>query len=293
MGMSSSHPRRSDVFRAAIGPAVESLVRADPHLRGKDDAASIHAARVATRKLRSELRIFRPMLDPTWVAAVGPGLKHLAALLGAVRDTDVIAERMAGLAKRLPPERTGDLAQIDSALGAVRATAGDVLQTAACTRWYHDLMATLVAAVHDGRQLSVPDVRLRRRTIAAAIMRPVWKKLERAVRRAGDGADPALLHRVRIRAKACRYAAEAIAPFVVPDRRKRFERFMRHIARLQERLGIVHDTVLARQTLRAIAGLDRSVVDEIDVLEAAAASASQAAWRTSWKKLEARRSRFW
>jgi CHAD domain-containing protein len=124
-------------------------------------------------------------------------------------------------------------------------------------------------------------------------MRPTWVKLKVAVRRAGRDADAAQLHRVRIREKACRYAAEAIAPFVAPRRRDSLERFAHHIAQLQERLGNIHDAALGQETLRNLAGAEAFVVDEIVDLESVTATSAEAAWRRSWKKLSSRRSRFW
>ena len=291
----SGRPLRSEVFRAAIAPAVESLTRADPHLRIDDDPDSIHAARVATRKLRSELRLFRPMLDEGWVEEVRAGLKQLARLLGAVRDTDVVAERLRTLAKRLPACRETDIDPILERLRRIRKTACEVLRGELHAPWYTTLQQTLVAAASntDGQRLSVPDVRMRRSAVVTRMMRPTWKELKRAVRSAKHEADAAHLHRIRIRAKACRYAAEAVGPFVPAARRAQFERFQRHIARLQQRLGNLRDAVLEESALRAIANHDSLAVGEIAALDTADAERTQALWRASWAKLSHRTSHFW
>jgi CHAD domain-containing protein len=288
-------PRQSVVFRAAIAPPVEALVRADPHLRVRDDAESVHAARVATRKLRSDLRLFRPLLEPTWAAEVRACLKRLASLLGAVRDADVLTARVGAIASRLPAEHVAAVASMLERLRGARATADDALRLQLSAFWYINLLQTLIAAAQDvdGACLTARNDRVRARKFVARVMRPTWKRLKAAVRRARHETDGTRLHRIRIRAKACRYAAEAIGPFVPESRRDRFVRFVHHIAQLQEQLGNVHDAALDQAALRALTGVDAAVVDEIVERESAAAAAAQAAWRTIWKKLSCRRSRFW
>jgi CHAD domain-containing protein len=284
--------RRSDVFHAAIVPPVEALVRADSYLRARDNAESVHAARVATRKLRSDLRLFRPLLEPTWAAELRACLKRLAGLLGAVRDADVLTARVQAIASLLPAEHVAAVTLVLGRLRGARATADDALCLQLTAFWYINLLQTLIAAAQDfdGGWLAVRNDRVRARKVVARVMRPTWKRLKAAVRRAGYETDGARLHRIRIRAKACRYAAEAIGPFVPANRR---DRFVHHIARLQERLGNVRDAALGEATLRALTGVDTAVVDEIVERESATAAAAQKTWRTIWKKLSCRRSRFW
>jgi len=271
------------------------LVGADPHLRLPDNAECVHSARVATRQLRTDLRLFSAALDPTWVADVRVRLKQLAALLGAVRDADVLTRRIRTLATRLPVADESALDAILQKLGQLRAAANDSLRLQLSEVWYVSLLDTLAAVVRNetGHRLAVPDIRLRRREVVAQTMRPCWKKLKRAVRRAGPGSDAAELHRIRIRAKSCRYAAEAITTFIPRDRRKPYKRFVRCLARLQERLGRLHDGVLGQATLRTMAGVDKSLIERIIVLEAASAVKDQTAWRANWEKLSCGKLRFW
>jgi CHAD domain-containing protein len=194
----------------------------------------------------------------------------------------------------LPAEHTAAVELILGHLRHVRETAGAALRLQLSAHWYSHLLETLVAAARDGRQrLAVPNVRIRARRVVARVMRPAWTKLAAAVQRAGCETEAARLHPVRIRVKACRYAAEAIGPLVRRERRARFERFVRHITGLQDALGQVHDVAVGRETLRVIAGADPAVVAEIVEFESVTAAAAQAAWRRSWKKLSSRRSRFW
>src|SRR5262245_9064819 len=52
----------------------------------RGDVEGIHRLRTTTRRLRSELRAFRSVVDPEWIGPLEGELKWLAGLLGNVRD---------------------------------------------------------------------------------------------------------------------------------------------------------------------------------------------------------------
>ena len=55
-----------DVITHAIADGVTRLIRHDPVVRMDNDPEGVHQARVATRRLRSDLRTLRSALDPHW-----------------------------------------------------------------------------------------------------------------------------------------------------------------------------------------------------------------------------------
>jgi inorganic triphosphatase YgiF len=55
-----------EVIRSVIAQSVAALLYHDPLVRTSGDPEAVHQARVATRKLRSHLRTFGPLLDPEW-----------------------------------------------------------------------------------------------------------------------------------------------------------------------------------------------------------------------------------
>src|SRR4029450_1017703 len=77
-----------DAVRRAIALSVIRLIRHDPVVRLDLDPEGVHQARVATRRLRSDLRTFRPLLDEEWSTALRNELRWLARALGDVRDGD-------------------------------------------------------------------------------------------------------------------------------------------------------------------------------------------------------------
>jgi len=90
------------VIRSAIAEAVASLLLHDPLVRTSADPEAVHQARVATRKLRSHLRTFGPLVDPEWTEPLRSELGWLAMGLGAVRDREVLLDRLRERAKSLP-----------------------------------------------------------------------------------------------------------------------------------------------------------------------------------------------
>ena len=93
------------VIRHAISDPVAKLVANDPVVRIGEDPEGVHQARVATRRLRSHLRTFRDLLDPEWAQSLRDELGWLGDELGAVRDADVLLERLARSGRRTRARR--------------------------------------------------------------------------------------------------------------------------------------------------------------------------------------------
>ena len=91
-----------EVVAAAIAAGVTRMIRHDPGVRLGDDPEHVHQARVGTRRLRSDLRTFRSLLDGEWVTEMRAELGWAAAALGEVRDADVLTERMQARIASLP-----------------------------------------------------------------------------------------------------------------------------------------------------------------------------------------------
>ena len=287
------HPHCSEVVRCAIAPAVDTLVRADPHLLANGDPEWVHDARVATRKLRSSLKVYAPMLREPWTLHTRAALKRLGDLLGSVRDADVLGERVAALADSIPREEVTSIARITESVGASRVAAYAVLRAALREWWHLALLDTLVAAVRDGPPLASADRTVRPHALVAGAMRRPWKRLGRVASRTGDDASVAELHALRIRAKRVHYAAEAIAPLLHGRRGRKRCRFAKRLARLQDRLGVIHDIAVERDALRAGGEADRFVRGELVGLETARGAALRQGWGDLWRAAARRRFRFW
>jgi CHAD domain-containing protein len=233
---------------AAIGASVERLVVELPRARMGEDPEGVHQARVATRRLRSDLRTFAPLLDDEWRRRTRAELRWLADALGAARDADVLGERLRSAI---------DLVDVDpdaaaTLLAVLREQGGRarrVLVAALDDERTVALLADLrVAAADPPTTLSAlghADRRLR------PLVRRPWRKLTRAVRALDDDPAVADLHRVRLLAKRTRYASEAVVDVYGREAR----RFAAAVAGIQDVLGELNDAEAA------IAWLHRTAVD--------------------------------
>ena len=247
---------------------------------------------MATRRLRSDLRSFRDVVDPEWSAALSDELKWIGGLLGAVRDTDVLLERLEGRLEQLSAPEHDAGKQLLAGLRDHREQARDELLDAMRADRYLELLDRLVDAT---RSVPADQDDWIDETELTDIVRKPWRKLRAdADAITADSPDEAL-HAVRIRAKRCRYAAEAVAQ----AEGKPARRFARAIARVQEVLGEHQDAVVAEQWLRAHAqgagsSVERAfVAGELASLERMAAAESRAQFPEVWKAARRKRLRDW
>ena len=114
----------AELVSAAFSNSTRQLILNDPGVRLGDNPEAVHDARVSTRRLRSDLKTLLPLLDESAVALLRDELQWLGGSLGAVRDTDVLADGMCHLAKKLHSE---DLPAIESLVGtSTSGTSGTV-----------------------------------------------------------------------------------------------------------------------------------------------------------------------
>jgi CHAD domain-containing protein len=81
-----------EVLRAALAGSAERFVRYDAALRLRADEEAVHQARVAIRRMRSDLRTFAPILDRAWADAVREKMRWVS---------DVLADAAARPAREL------------------------------------------------------------------------------------------------------------------------------------------------------------------------------------------------
>lgn len=281
-----------DVVRLALAASVIRLVVHDPVVRLDTDSEGVHQARVATRRLRSDLRTFRQLVDAEATARLRQELRWIAALLGRVRDGDVLLERMRRRAGEIAGEHARGAGEVLSTLELERDVAHAQLLRALRERRYLDLLDRLVAEANSPSLL--PDAARPARVVVSGLVRVPWSSLERAVHRLGRKPSDAELHGLRIRTKRVRYAAEAAIPLFGDEA----AHFARAAAGLQTVLGDLNDAVVARAWLRDWAAGERSAqgvaaAKALARLERDAARVERARWRARWERLAAEELRTW
>jgi len=228
---------------AALAAGVARLIGNDPATR-LGDVEGLHQMRVATRRLRSDLRTLRPLIDRAWATGLSDELRWLGGLLGAVRDADVQLERVEAMAADLHPAIEPLLARFRLRRDEGRRALLDGLGSDR----YVNLLDRLVDAVRDPLVTAKAE-----RPVARALPRLVgraWKRLEAEAEGLDHDSAVERYHAVRIRAKRVRYAAEAVAP-ALGDTGRPVDRLAEAAAALQDLLGTMHDDVVMQGELRA------------------------------------------
>ena len=282
---------RTDVaVQAALASDVRRLMAFVPLVFVAPDVEVIHQARVATRRLRSHLRTFSPVLQASRRNSLADELRWLGEAFGAVRDLDVFLARLAAHEPELHEDDLGVLRAMSSRLRDGREPVLARLRKAlAADRAATLLDAAVAFAVEpplagDGAR---PAAR-----VLPELARPACDKLDRDARRLDDGSPVEALHALRIRAKRARYAAEA-AEAVVPAARRQ----AKALAALQDVLGDLHDTSITEARLRAAVASgspdEAFVAGLVVAAERHRATVLRAAWQEPWRELRRRKVRAW
>jgi CHAD domain-containing protein len=237
----------------------DALTTYEPGVRA-GDAAAVHDMRVATRRLRSTLRTFRPLLDAERTEPLRAELSWFGHVLGAVRDGDVLADRLAAAVGEQPPELVvGPVAaDVRGRLAARTGEARRELAAALDSPRYTALLDAVDAAVDSPEVAAAPTAEVRRRVRKA--LRRADQLLAAATDADADGVPAALrlpgsddrdsrLHAARRTYKRARYAVEAVAPLAAGPAGELVGR----LKDLQDVLGTHQDTVVARELLREYA----------------------------------------
>jgi CHAD domain-containing protein len=224
---------------------VDRLLLCDPAAR-QGQMEGVHGMRTATRRLRGALRTFGELVRAEWALPLQVELKWLAQVLGAVRDLDVLRERLLhasghSLAVLAPLFRT--LAEEHE---RASATLREVLQGDR----YHALIDRLEQASQ------FPPLRLdagkTRRSDLPCLAGATWKSLRNRGRALRPNDPDTDFHEVRKRAKRARYAAEDVADALGRNRAKEARRFAQAATRVQDTLGEHQDAIVAAQTIRRV-----------------------------------------
>jgi triphosphatase len=248
---------------SSLGGAIELVLShlADVILVGTITAAEgktpepVHQLRVAIRRMRSALSIFRKAADPAAFEAVNAGLKSFATVLGAARDWDVFLAGTGQAVNRAMPDDRRIAAMLE---------AGEKRRVAA----YAALSAYLAGAEFAALELALIQLSALRPWEAAmteeqtaALAQPAEQYVTHMFHRRLDtmlapGADIAELpvddlHTIRKAGKRLRYAAEFFAPLYG---KRSTRRFIDRLSVLQEALGHLNDTAAAATLMASLGG---------------------------------------
>nr|WP_269204670.1 CHAD domain-containing protein [Motilibacter deserti] len=236
------------LVRAFIAEQARKLRENDLGVR-RDAEDAVHQVRVAARRLRSGLKVFRPLLDREWADGLRAELKWLAGEFSAARDREVLRERLDESVKHLPHdvEPLAARSLIDRHLGKEADDGRERALAALRSDRYVALHDALVDAVNAPRLTKSAEKACA--DVLPPLVAKAWKRLDRDVKGLQlDGPDEEW-HEARKAAKQVRYACEAVAPALG----KPAKRLAKQVERVTEHLGEHMDASVAAHTLQGFA----------------------------------------
>ena len=204
--------------------------------RRTDATERIHQSRVALRRIRSNLRTFRLLLDPTWGTALRAELAWYGNRLGELRDLHIISEIISGTAPQVmgaaDVDRLNDAVstRVDTALAAIAAERGGA-------RRFN--LTEQMMVLWDGPAFKAKASKPAGEVLPV-MLRRAWHDLRSASRRARKDPADENLHKVRIRVKDLRYGCNTVALIEGGPARKT----AKAAEDLQIKLGDFHDALL-------------------------------------------------
>ncbi len=250
------HMSIGEAFAAIAQASLHQIIANEPALVEARDPGAVHQMRVATRRLRAAITLFRPAIRDRRRKAIAQELRWLAKTLGDARELDVFIEKdVARMRKKRPRDR--DAVAFAAHFERARDTAYEQVIAALAGKRYRKLLLDTLAWIHCGawrrrKACTAPVAELAARNLA--------KRTKDVRRRARilSSLEVEERHDLRLDVKKLRYASEFFADiFSGRDEKtaKRAAKFVRALEAMQERLGDLND---AATSLSITGRLDRN-----------------------------------
>jgi CHAD domain-containing protein len=280
-----------NLVRAAIASSVLRLLESDPGTRLGKDPEGVHQCRVAVRRLRSDLRTFGPLLDEAWTASLRDELKWLGGSLGGVRDADVLLEGLRERALALPDLLRRPAERLLRRLRTEHDERREALLEDMRGDRYSRLLDRLVeAAAHPAL---TPDASESAESAIPALAASPWHALRKIAEEMPEEPADEDLHRLRIKTKRARYAAEAVQTIGG----RPVARFAKAAEKLQDVLGKHQDAVVSTEWLRRhvtrASGPVAFAAGALATTYWTEAAAARQEWPKAWKRLAKRTPKEW
>jgi len=242
-----------EAVRVVFGSCLTHLMGNEACVLGGDDVEGVHQLRVATRRLRSALSLFRPVLPRADYFRFLGDVKWLAAALGPARDWDVFHDELIEPVRlAMGAESAEDFLALDAAITRRRAAAREAARAAIASprhaRFQIDFGEWLESRGWRRQEVSEDSVRLFNPVVdlADALLDRRHRKAKR-VGRNFAALSTARRHELRIALKKLRYAAEFFQSLHEPHL---VRRYIARLSGLQDALGHLNDTTTAHRLSR-------------------------------------------
>lgn len=254
------NPTVGEVAFAVLRRSFNGVISHETGTRLGEDPEELHDMRVATRRTRAALSLFEDAL-PVRARHVRAELGWLAGALGAVRDLDVQLERMEGWIRDFPDADRAALSDLATLLGRQREDARRALLACLDSARYERLVAGFATMLRQGPSRRSPSARAPAGAVVPGLIGARHRSANKAARRAQHSGDPDDFHQTRIRVKRLRYALEFVSE--IYDRRT--AKYLRHVVKLQDALGLMQDARVAAAGLHELATAEGSTLSPTTV----------------------------
>ncbi|MHB8090336.1 MAG: CYTH and CHAD domain-containing protein [Syntrophales bacterium] len=257
------------------------------------DTEFVHQARVATRRMRSLLRLFADAVPQRSAEYFSGELLWLGSLFGAVRDLDVFSLNLNKFKNEitLAPQRVLEILirQIQQERSTLLAELRDGLST---TRWriFSLRISTFITrqpAIHPLAPLALAKVG----EIAPSVISGLFNKVVSQGNRLLLKPRIRYFHKLRIQFKKLRYASE----FFNPAFDGALSSFITDAVKIQDCLGELQDTVFTKELISGLLKKWRGsvmeprlifILGEIHQLQQEIARARQSEFKEIWKQFD-------
>ena len=289
-----SEDRMVDAAHRVLCRHFNRMLLHEPGTREGADPEQLHDMRVATRRMRAALRVFRHAVAPRRARALKRDLKWIGGALGAVRDLDVYLKHLRDEALQVSPRLAPAVGTYIAVVEGLRERARVRMIRAFDTRRYADFVARTRRFLNAGppARPSTPGGAV---PLTEAARLAVLKNLSKVVEAGtalGPDAPDAELHALRIRCKRLRYACE----FFTDIYGEPAARFAERVVELQDALGDHQDAIVANETLVAFAAEVRGptarnrdllmALGELTALHVRRAAAARKSFFKLWRRFD-------
>ncbi|WP_420324926.1 CHAD domain-containing protein [Mameliella sp.] len=239
---------------SAIIAAHLPVARAnEPGIIDDHDSEFLHDYRVALRKIRSVLSLFKGVYSPEQVADLKARFSALMSVTGPLRDLDVYLIERPRYIQMVPESLRPGVGLLFDHFTKERHAAHDAL----CHHLRSETYAAEITALQD--LFANPQERLAQgdeadhpaRDYAQRLIRKRYRKVRKIARAIDADTPDAEIHQLRIQCKKLRYLMEFFAPLFGKSEMKRL---IKALKKLQDNLGDFNDSVVQQEALSAVIG---------------------------------------
>ncbi|MEM7442600.1 MAG: CYTH and CHAD domain-containing protein [Pseudomonadota bacterium] len=239
-----------DGLAAMLGDCLTQWTENLPAALDGTDPEGIHQARVALRRLRSAVQLFRPVIGAADHTSLKNQVRDIAGAMGPARDLDVFIDEILGpVAAAMPDDQS--LVLLGKAAETLRQNGYQQAHTALAGPQATEMALRVghwIATRGWRQQPYSPMVEWLDRPMVDLADKLLHKRLRAVLKRGRGfkGLPEAERHEVRIATKKLRYAVDFCSPLYEARSTKSF---FKQLKRLQTLLGHLQDQAMAASVL--------------------------------------------